>query len=171
MTIQESFSAVEWTILTELPIRVVASAITSDPATGLGSIIEEVTGLTQLSQGALQRPESELVQGVFAEYKENGDGEAKTLELSQQGVENLIPETFLRAQDAARILLARVSEEEAIAYKSWLLETAEAVCAAAKTGGGILGIGGKHISDIETEFLNNLEASLAPELDPVSDQS
>src|SRR5688572_19690206 len=106
MAIKEAFSAVEWTILTELPIRVVASAITSDPATGLGSIIEEVTGLTQLSQGALQRPESELVQAVFAEYKENGDGEARTLELSQQGVENLIPETFLRARDATHILVS-----------------------------------------------------------------
>jgi hypothetical protein len=171
MAIKEAFSAVEWTILTELPIRVVASAITSDPATGLGSIIEEVTGLTQLSQGALQRPESELVQAVFAEYKENGDGEARTLELSQQGVENLIPETFLRARDAAHILVSRVSEEEALAFKEWLLETAESVCAAAKTGGGILGIGGKHISDIEAEFLSNLEASLTAELDPVPDQT
>ena len=50
-------------------------------------------------------------------------------------------------------------------------QIAEAVCAAAKTGGGILGIGGKHISEIEAEFLSNLEASLAPEIDPVADQS
>jgi hypothetical protein len=156
---KDDFSSVEWTILTELPVRVVASAITTDPATGLGSIIEEVTGLTQLSQGATQRPESELVQAVFAQYKENGAGEAATLELSQQAVENLIPETLLRARDAAHILAAGASEVEAIAYKSWLLETAEAVCAAAKTGGGLLGIGGKRVSDVEEEFLNNLEAS------------
>lgn len=170
MTIKEDFSAVEWTILTELPVRVVASAISSDPATGLGSIIEEVTGLTQLSQGALARPESELVQTVFAEYKENGDGEAKTLELSQQGIENLIPETFQRAQDAAQILSARAHVEEALAYKSWLLETATSVCAAAKTGGGILGIGGKHVSDVEAEFLSTLEASLAFDPESPSDQ-
>lgn len=171
MTIKEDFSAAEWTILTELPVRVVASAISSDAATGLGSIIEEVTGLTQLSQGATQRPESELVQAVFAEYKEDGEGEARTLELSQQGIENLIPETFLRAQDAAQILSAHVTEQEALAYKSWLLETAESVCAAAKTGGGILGFGGKHVSDEEAEFLSKLEASLTSESAQLPDQA
>ena len=170
MTIKEDFSAIEWTILTELPVRVVASAISSDAATGLGSIIEEVTGLTQLSQGASQRPESDLVQAVFAEYKKDGEGESRTLELSQHGIENLIPETFLRAQDAALILAAHVTEPEAMAYKSWLLETAESVCAAAKTGGGILGIGGKHVSDEEAEFLSKLEASLTSVSAPLSEQ-
>lgn len=171
MSIKEDFTAVEWTILTELPVRVVASAISTDPATGLGSIIEEVTGLTQLSQGATQRPESDLVQAVFAQYKENGEGEAKTLELSQQGVANLIPETLVRAQDAARILSARASGEEALAYKGWLLGTAESVCAAAKTGGGILGLGGKHISELEADFLSELEASLTFESALLPDQT
>jgi len=168
MTIKDSFSAVEWAILTELPVRAVACAITVDPGSGIGAIIEEVTGLTQLSQGAMQRPESELVQAVFAEYKENGEGEAKTLELSQQGVANLIPETLILARQVALLLTTRVEETEAEAFKGWLLETAEAVCASAKTGGGILGIGGQRVSDAEAEFLNNLDAAFSLQQEPES---
>ncbi len=160
MTIKESFTAVEWTILTELPVRIVACAITVDPVSGLGAIIEEVTGLTQLSQGATKRSESELVQEVFSQYKENGEGEAQALGLSQKFVEKLFPETLIRAEQVAQLLATHVDETEAAAYKDWLLETAEVICASAKSG-GILGLGGQRVSDAEAEFLSNLEAAFS----------
>ena len=161
MTISNSFSAVEWGILCELPQRIVASAVTVDPLSGIGALLEEVAGLTQLSQGAKERPESELVQAVFAEYKDEGEGEAQTLELSRLGIENFVPETLQMAVQVGEMLPERVDSFEASAYFSWLRETAESVCVAARSG-GILGIGGKRISDLESEFLDALDAAFAP---------
>jgi len=161
MPIADRFSPVEWSVLSGLPERVVASAIIADPVTGLSSLLEEVAGLTQLSQGAMERPDSELVQAVFAAYKANGEGEAQTLELSQQGVENLIPETLQMAAQVGELLAHSVDFVEAEAFVSWLRDAAEAVVTAARSG-GILGIGGKTISDAEAEFLQALDAAFAP---------
>ncbi|MGD9714178.1 MAG: hypothetical protein AB7V46_19275 [Thermomicrobiales bacterium] len=160
MTISSHFSAVEWSVLCELPQRVVASAINADPMAGIGSIIEEVAGLTQLSQGAMERPESELVQAVFAEYKRDGKGEARTLELSQQAIENLIPETLQMVAQVSDLLARSVEPAEAAAFVSWLREAAESTCGAARSG-GILGIGGKRISEAESVFLAALESAFA----------
>ena len=92
----------------------------------------------------MHRPQSELVRAVFAEYKANGDGEERTLQLSQQAIENLIPETLQLAARVSALLSEKVTPDEAQAYFSWLEETAESVCEAAKSGGGILGIGNDH---------------------------
>lgn len=159
----DRFSPVEWSVLTELPVRIVASAVTVDESSSLGVLLEQVTGLTQLSNGAMQRPDSKLVQAIFEQYKDEGQGETNTLELSEQWVENLVPETLERARQAAEILATRVSNEEALDYKSWLLETAEAVCAASKTG-GFLGIGGTRVTESEEQFLRDLSAAFG--IDP-----
>ncbi len=162
MATQSDFSPVEWTILTELPVRVVAAAVTADPASALGSILEQVTGLSQLANGAAKRRDSELVTAIFADYKSRGEGEERTLQLSDQWVDDLLPETILRARQAGQILAKHHFDAEAEAFSSWLYETAEAVCIAAKTG-GVLGIGGKRISDSEAAFLRDLKAAFAPE--------
>ncbi len=158
MQFSDVFSPVEWSVLSGLPERVIASAITSDPVTGLSALLEEVAGLTQLSQGAMERPESELVQSVFAAYKDEGAGEARTLELSQHAIENLIPETLEMAAQVSGLLARSVEPDEAAAFVSWLREAAASVCSAARSG-GILGIGGKVISDSEAEFLAALDAA------------
>jgi hypothetical protein len=156
--IVDQFSPVEWTLITEIPVRVVASAITVEESSSLGSLLEQVTGLTQLSNGALKRPESQLVQAVFAAYKYDGEGESEALELSEQWIDNLMPETILRAKQVSDVLAERVSPDEALAFKDWILETAEAICAASKTG-GFLGIGGERITEKEQAFLDDLASA------------
>lgn len=167
MVSSEDFSPVEWSIITELPVRVIAAAIAADPVTGLGTIIEEVTGLTQLSHGAMQRPDSTLVQAVYATFKERGEGEAQTLELSQNWVDQLIPETMSLARQVSLLLDERVSALEADAFRNWLLETAEAVCVSAKSGTLLLGLGGTRVTEAETAFLTELESAFGT---PAGDQ-
>jgi hypothetical protein len=149
------FSPVEWTILTELPIRVLAAAMRADESSELGLLMQQATGLTELSSRANEYSSSELVQRVFDHYKSQGDGEAQTLQLSEQWIERLTPDTIERARQATEILSQKASPEDAAAYKLWLLETAAAVCAAASTG-GFLGIGGERISEKEQAFLDDL---------------
>ena len=158
MTHSASFSPVEWTILTELPIRVLAAAIQADKSGEIGMLMQQATGLTELSSRSNEYSSSELVQRVFEHYKSQGDGEAQTLQLSEQWIERLLPDTLERARQASEILDEKADPADAAAYKLWLLETAAAVCAATTTG-GFLGIGGERISEKEQAYLDELAAA------------
>lgn len=149
------YSSVEWTILTELPIRVLAAAMRAEETSEFGLLMQQATGLTELSSRANEYASSVLVQQVFEHYKSQGDGEAQTLQLSEQWIERLLPDTIERARQATEILNAKTDSDNAVAYKLWLLETAAAVCASARTG-GFLGFGGERISEKEQEFLDSL---------------
>jgi hypothetical protein len=149
------YSPVEWTILTELPIRVLAASMRADESGDFGLLMQQATGLAELSSKANEYASSPLVQRVFEHYKSDGDGEAQTLQLSEQWIERLLPDTLQRARQVSEILDGKASDEDAAAYKLWLLETAAAVCAAARTG-GFLGFGGERISEKEQAFLDDL---------------
>jgi hypothetical protein len=159
------YSPGEWTILTELPIRVLAASMRADETGELGLLMQQATGLTELSSRANEYSSSPLVQQIFEHYKSQGDGEAQTLQLSEQWIERLLPDTIERARQASEILAAKASPEDAAAYKLWLLETAAAVCAAATTG-GFLGIGGERISEKEQAYLNDLAEAFEIPTDP-----
>ncbi len=158
MSDTDPYSPVEWTILTELPIRVLAAAMRADESSELGLLMQQATGLTELSSRANEYSSSELVQRVFDHYKSQGDGEAQTLQLSEQWIERLLPDTIERARQASEILATKADPEDAGAFKLWLIETAAAVCAAARTG-GFLGFGGERISEKEQAFLDDLAAA------------
>lgn len=152
------YSPVEWSILTELPIRVLAASMRADETGEIGLLMQQATGLTELSSRANEYSSSSLVQKVFEHYKNHGDGEAQTLQLSEQWIERLLPDTIERAEQTSEILAAKAEPEDAASYKLWLLETAVAVCAAASTG-GFLGIGGERISEKEQTYLDDLAAA------------
>lgn len=155
MSDYEPYSPAEWTILTELPVGVLASAMRADNSGELGLLMQQATGLTELSSRANEYASSELVQRVFEHYKSQGDGEAQALQLSEQWVDSQLPATISRARQASEILNLNAAPEDAGAYKLWLWETAAAVCAAARSG-GFLGIGGERISEREQTFLDEL---------------
>ena len=96
MSSTDPYSPVEWTILTELPIRVLAAAMRADESGELGLLMQQATGITELSSRANEYSSSELVQRVFEHYKSQGDGEAQTLQLSEQWIER---RSFARALD------------------------------------------------------------------------
>lgn len=164
------YSSLEWTILTELPIRVLAASMRADESSEFGLLLQQATGLSELSSRANEYASSELVQRVFEHYKSHGDGEAQTLQLSEQWIDRLLPDTLQRARQASEILAQRATVEDEAAYKLWLLETAAAVCAAARTG-GFLGFGGERISEKEQAFLDGLaEAFDIPSQSPASEE-
>ncbi len=155
MTDTAPYSPIEWTILTELPIRVLAASMRASETGELGLLMQQAAGLTELSSRANEYASSPLVQQVFDQYKRQGEGEAQTLQLSEQWIERLLPDTLERARQASEILEAKSSEDDAASYKLWLLETAAAVCAASSTG-GFLGFGGLRIDEKEQSWLDQL---------------
>lgn len=134
-----------------------------DPVDGMGALLEEVTGVTQLSQGAASRQDSRLVQEIFEFFKaEEGSG-IQSIAPSQREVTQLVPETLVLARDVIRLLTERTEHQELESYRTWLLETAEAVCVAAKSGRTFLGVGGTRLTESERGFLENLRDAMTPE--------
>lgn len=155
MQAPEPYNPIEWTILTELPVRVLAASLHIGKTSEIALLMQQATALTELSSRANEYASSPLVQQVFAHYKNRGEGEAQALQLSEQWIAQLLPDTIERAAQAAQIVDAKTSPEDAAAYKLWLLETAAAICAASSTG-GLLGFGGLRISKEEQAFLEDL---------------
>lgn len=168
MSDTDLYSPVEWTILTELPIRVLAASMRADETGELGLLMQQATGLTELSLRANEYSSSSLVQQVFEHYKSHGDGEAQTLQLSEHWIERLLPDTIERARQASEILALKADPNDAAAYKLWLLETAAEVCAAASKG-GFLGFGGERISEKEQDYLDDLAEAFEIPADPEDD--
>ncbi|HEY8447761.1 MAG TPA: hypothetical protein VIL01_11715 [Thermomicrobiales bacterium] len=162
MTSRDDFTPVEWALLTELPVRIVAASVQAEPTGEISTIKELVTGLTSLSEGAAVSRDNALLQAVFDAYKQDGLGEQQALELSEQGIARLIPDTIERCRQVSEILAAKAEPDEAEEFKRWLYSTAERIASAASTG-GFLGIGGQRISDAEADFLAQLAEALGIE--------
>ena len=154
MTMRDRFSAEEWNAIRELPELVVAAAASVERDTGIGATREVVTGLTEILNGARLRRDNALVQAVFEEYKEDGAGEGRILDLAEEPPADLIART-LRLCAAANSVLDAKGGDDAPEFKRWLLETAEQVVAAA-TSGGFLGFGGERVTPAEGTFLADL---------------
>lgn len=153
------FTPAEWTLLAELPVRVVAAAVAVEPAGEIGTIKELIAGLTGLASGAMASRDNSLIQVVFEIYKHEGQGEQRLLELSDHGTEHLVPETLERCQQASAILARAADPSEAEDFKKWLYGIAVEVVSAAKSG-GFLGLGGRRITEAEAEFLDRLAEAL-----------
>lgn len=65
-----------------------------------------------------------------------------------------------RIDDAVRVVEQKATPEEAGDYRNFVLRVADVVAHAAKEG-GVLGIGGKEVSDEEQAVLDELSAKLA----------
>jgi hypothetical protein len=65
-----------------------------------------------------------------------------------------------RIDDAARLVEQKATPEEAEQYRQFILRVADVVAHAAKEG-GVLGIGGKEVSEQEQAVLDELAAKLA----------
>ncbi|MER3484690.1 MAG: hypothetical protein C4345_00640, partial [Chloroflexota bacterium] len=142
MAIHDVFTPDEWTLLAELPVRVIAAAVAAEPAGEFGTIKELVAGLTSLSSGAMISRENALIQTVFEIYKHKGQGEHRALELSDQATDQIIPDTLERCRQASEILARAADPEDAEDFKRWLYRIAEEVVAASRSG-GFLGLGGQ----------------------------
>jgi len=81
-----------------------------------------------------------------------------------ENADDAIPDGIQAAREAGAILAVVADDQQARAIRQWLLQVAHAVASAAREG-GLLGIGGKQVSDIERETMaeiaDGLGASLA----------
>jgi hypothetical protein len=150
MTKKAEFNAEEWSKVTEGPLIAGMRVVAADK----GGTIRETLAMGKVYTHARESSgESELLDELVTSPPSLKPGEFKSQdELSAATVERL--------NDALRLVEAKATPEEVDAYKKFVTSVAEAAANAHKEG-GILGIGGKQVSDDERKALDEIAGVLS----------
>ena len=158
MTTKEAFTDEEWNRLMRAPI-VAGMAITiADPG---GPIEISKEGMATLKAASVPPSQEELLTAValdlqaMLQNKQNPAKDFKPTSAPTAGAEIL---DELRGVDA--IVAAKATPEEAKAFRTWLVVTAQAAANAAKEG-GFMGFGAVQVSEGEQAMLDQLRGVLA----------
>jgi hypothetical protein len=155
------FTDPEWGLLVGLPQSVLTAASAAAPDGPRKTRAENAAGLEKISDG--RGSSSGLVSAVAGELLSRvGDPERgeELPVLEPADPVGYADDVLDRAAKAAALLSERVGDGDAGAYKLWLVDIAETVVGAASTG-GVFGIGGAEVTEIERQFRDRLSAVLS----------
>jgi hypothetical protein len=143
MTEKAAFNAEQWSKVVEAPALAALTVIAADR----GGTIRESLSLGRAYSEA-RRDGSGLLQEIVSTAPQVDPSDLKDRSALPQRAE-----TALR--EALRVLEEKATPEEVEAYREFVLKVAETVARAHKEG-GVLGIGGKEISESEQAALDEL---------------
>jgi hypothetical protein len=143
MTEKAAFNAEEWSKLVEAPALAALRVIASDR----GGTIRESLSLGRAYAEA-RRDGSPLLQEIVTTAPHVDPNELKDRSALPQQAEAAL-------REAIRILEEKATPDEVEAYRDFVLKVAETVARAHKEG-GVLGVGGKEISESEQAALDEL---------------
>ena len=147
MTEKAAFNAEEWSKLVEAPALAALRVIAADR----GGTIRESLSLGRAYSEA-RRDGSGLLQEIVSTAPQVDPSELKDRAALPQ-------RTATALREALTLLEQKATPEEAQAYREFVLKVAETVARAHKEG-GVLGIGGKEISESEQAVLDELAGLL-----------
>lgn len=155
------FSPQDWTLLKELPFKVILAVIVSDPSGPLGAAsIETVHAARKLVNEATSHyANNALIMNVLREVADDPALEEDIHLDDDEARHAAIVEGIALSERANRLLVARPDATEAEEYKRWIYDAACAAAGATKSG-GVLGFGASEFSDAEKDFLEQLRLAL-----------
>jgi hypothetical protein len=150
MTRKADFNAEEWATLAGAPLYAGMRVITADR----GGALRESLALGRVYQHAREsHGESELLDELVKSPPSIDPAQVR------EAGGNVGAVASERLREAIGILEAKATAEETDAYKRFVMTVAQAVAGAHKEG-GFLGIGGKQISDAESQALDEISMAL-----------
>jgi hypothetical protein len=150
MTRKADFNAEEWSTVVDGPLYAGMRVISADR----GGTLRESLAMGRAYQEARQHHgESELLDELVKSPPSIDPDRVR------EAGGNVAAVTSQQLGDAMRILEEKATPAESDAYKKFVMTVAQAVAQAHKEG-GILGIGGKQISDAENQALDEISAAL-----------
>jgi hypothetical protein len=161
VTTEPVYTDEEWGLIVGLPLSVVVAASHVESDSSRATQSESTAGMEAISIG--RESASPLVAQVATELLSRaGDPEAgeEPPQISPGDPLAFAADVIARAREAAEILAERAPEEEAEAYRHWLVSIADDVITAAKSG-AVLGIGGERVTPAERTFRDDLADTLA----------
>lgn len=163
MTQKDALDPQDWILLVQGPM-VASIAMTAADVGGIVGLFQESASTARSLSEALQGPDDgSLIAEVAAAYKDADMRSAVRAALkdmsSARDPSQTAAAALARLTEIAR-LVERTHPDDAPAFKLWLRTVATRV-AEAGTEGGVLGFGGKKVSDKERAALKKLDAVLA----------
>jgi hypothetical protein len=160
MTTKADFTEDEWATVVRSPI-VAGMAITLADPGGPIEVVKETSAVVKFVTGSASEDRDDLVGEVarevraLAEQRTNpvGDFKPRGALAGKQVVDEL--------SRANEIVTAKVTPEEAEAFRAWILECAQRAADAAKEG-GFMGFHAERVSQGEKDMLAQLESALEP---------
>lgn len=149
MTSKAEFNAEEWSQVLEGPPIAGMIVITAERG---GTLRESLSMGKAYSEARKEHGGTELMEEILGSAPEVDREEFKSAEeLQQRGLERL--------GESVRLLEQKATAEEIEAYKAFVVDVAQRVAEAHKSG-GVLGIGGERVTDNEREALERVRAAL-----------
>jgi hypothetical protein len=149
MTTKSEFNAEEWDGVAQAPALAALMVMMADR----GGTIRESIALGKAYTEARQVGASELIQQLVSS--------PPRLDPASMGpLDQLREQLPQRLTEATRLVGEKGTPEEAEEYRHFILRVADVVAHAHKEG-GVLGIGGKEVSEAEQAALDDLSAKLA----------
>jgi len=149
MTRKDQFNAEEWERLAEGPPLAAILVITASR----GGAMRESLSVGDVYKDARKETQApELVQELLGTPPRVDPGQASS-------AEELRTQTTQRIREAAALVDERATQEEADAYKRFILQVAQRAAERHKEG-GFLGVGGKRVSNAEAAALAEIAAAL-----------
>ena len=150
MTQKADFNADEWSVVVEGPLYAGLRVVLADK----GGTIRESMAMGRVYQEARsEHGQSELLDAIIATPPSLDRTRA---EAAREDIASVARE---RIEAAMRTLEEKATPEEGDAYKRFVMSVAQAAAAAHKEG-GFLGIGGKAVSDLENQALDEISLAL-----------
>jgi hypothetical protein len=163
MTDKTNFTKEEWTLLLESPMMAGMAVTAADPSGLWGLLKESFAGGTMLAHATTDAGANSLVKAVATDFM-TGEGRTAARDgLKEKFASGKAPEVKAKSIDSLRQvsqLLAAKAPGDAAAFKDWLRQISQRTADAATEGGGLLGIGGVQVSDIEKAALAEVSNAL-----------
>ncbi len=154
MAAKTDFSGEEWKQLLQAPGAAGIYIMMADPNFVIGSMKEAfAVSSSIISKG--KEKNSELLSTLLAEFKEREMAKEAQLKFEKKNLESVKKTAFDALKNAAALLDAKATPEEASEIKSWLYDISVKAANAAKEG-GFLGFGGTKVSDKEKAALQEI---------------
>jgi hypothetical protein len=155
MTKKADFNAEEWSLLTEAPAVAGMIVITADRG---GMIRESMSMGRAYAEAQKELAATELLDEIVSARPDVDPDRYKSPdELRERGL--------ARITEAVNLLERKATPEETEGYRRFVVHLADTV-AHAKKEGGVLGIGGKPVSDAERTALEEVASALGTDPPP-----
>jgi hypothetical protein len=150
MTRKADFNAEEWSTVVNGPVYAGMRVVSADR----GGTLRETMAMGRVYQGARARiGENEFLDDLVTSPPAL---DPQKIRDAGQDLSSLVTQQL---REAMRILEAKATAQEIDAYKTFVMTVAQTVASAHKEG-GVLGIGGKEISDAENQALDEISHAL-----------
>ncbi len=152
----------ETELLKAIPLTAGAIVMTLDDTGLIAAGREMLAAARVVAEGVHRHPDNPLVAHLHAELHDTGNhGKANDTTAKFKTTDPMVAMTaFVEQLDRAlNVLDAKVDRADALGYKQWVMSCAQASAEAAKEG-GVIGIGGKRVSEEEAAYLAHLRQRL-----------